>query len=267
MNGYQLRDTVCALGFITQLDDEDSFFHAANLALSRLRTLIPLRKTVKICSFHPRPAEYRKSGESFTIHSPRGIGFYFEYTGSLTVSYTHGTDAFKEELSEKSGKYTAKACAFAGCDSLTLSFSGENAHSVLNACIYDRLSEQGKPELYSELYSYDMRNEDGFLSVLNVEGGDYTLRGSRVLIPRGESTAYTVEYSYAPPPLSYDTMNDELGIDPCLSEAAALLVAYYVWLDDDVAKAEKYRAEYDISVREILKRRQTDTPRAVNNGW
>ena len=115
--------------------------------------------------------------------------------------------------------------------------------------------------------TYDMRNEAGFLSVLRVEGGDYSLHGSEIWIPIGEEQEYSVEYSYRPEPLSFDNMNEELGIDPCLSEAAALLTSYYVWMDDDSGKAENYRAEYDIAVREIMKRRQVEVSKILGNRW
>ena len=267
MNGYQLKDTVCALGFMSEPQDETAFFHAANLALSRLRTLIPLRRTARIRSFAPKPSVYRDSGDNFTLHSPRGICFYFEYVGSLTFTWSHGNEVFKEELVNDSPKYAVISRVFSSQAPITLGFSGESAHCVVNACIYDVLSVCGRAERYSEYFSYDMKNEDGFLSVLRVDGGEYSLHGAELRIPLGEDKEYSVEYSYRPEPLSYDNLGDELGIDPCLSEAAALLTAYYVWMDDDAAKAENYRAEYDIAVREIMKRRQVEASRLTTNGW
>ena len=267
MNGYQLRDTVCALGFMSEPQDDTAFFHAANLALSRLRTLIPLRKTVRFRSFAPKPSAYREVGESFKISSPRGICFYFEYVGSLTFSWSHGGEVFKEELVNDSPKYAVISRVFDSQAPLTLEFGGYGAHCVINACIYDLLSVRGRAERYSEYFSYDMKNEEGFLSVLRVDGGEYSLHGSEIRVPTGDGNEYTVEYSYRPEPLSYDNMNAELGIDPCLSEAAALLTSYYVWLDDDSGKAENYRAEYDIAVREILKRRQVEFSKTLSNAW
>ena len=267
MNGYQLKDTVCALGFMSEPQDEQAFFHAANLALSRLRTLIPLRRTVRFRSFAPVPSVYRELGENFSIRSEHGICFYFEYVGSLTLSWSHGGEVFKEELVNDSMKYAVISRVFDTQAPLTLEFSGADAHRVANACIYDVLSVRGRAERYSNHFSYDMKNEEGFLSVLRVDGGECSLHGSVIRVPLGEEREYAVEYSYRPEPLSYDNMNAELGIDPCLTEAAALLTSYYVWLDDDSGKAENYRAEYDIAVREILKRRQVDFSKTVGNGW
>lgn len=267
MNGYDLMSTVCALGFTSEPADETAFFHAANLALSRLRTLIPLRRTVRISATAPKPSMYRERGENFTLHSPRGICYCFEYVGSLTLTVTHGSEVFKEELVNKTAKYAVISRVFEKNAPLTLELSGDGAHQVINACIYDRLSVSGNAERYSEYVSYDMRNEEGFLAVLRVEGGEYSLHGSEIRFPIREAGEYTVEYSYRPLPLSPDSMGEKLGIDPSLSEAAALLVAYYVWMDDDAAKAENYRAEYDIAVREILKRRQAEASRPLSNGW
>ena len=267
MNGYELKDTVCALGFTSEPSDETAFFHAANLALSRLRTLIPLRKTVKICALAPKPSMYRERGECFTLHSPHGICYYFVYIGSLTLTVTHGSDVFKEELVNETAKYAVISRVFDSSAPLSLEFAGDGIHQVVNACIYDRLSVSGKAERYSDHFSYDMSGEEGFLSVLRVDGGEYTLHGSEIRFPVSDGAEYTVEYSYRPLPLSQDNMGEELGIDPCLSEAAALLVAYYVWMDDDAGKAENYRAEFDIAVREIMKRRQVEIARPRSNGW
>lgn len=267
MNGYELRDTVCALGFTSEPTDETAFYHAANLALSRLRTLIPLRRTVRLCAFAPKPSMYRDSGERFELQSPRGICYCFEYIGSLTLTVTRGSDVFKEELVNETSKYAVISRVFDASAPLTVGFSGDGYHRVVNACIYDRLFVSGRAERYSEYVSYDMRNEEGFLSVLRVDGGEYSLHGSEIRFPAGEMREYSVEYSYRPSPLSPDTMGEKLGIDPSLSEAAALLVAYYVWMDDDAEKAENYRAEYDIAVREILKRRQFEVGQPARNGW
>lgn len=267
MTGYELRDTVCALGFTSELSDESAFFHAANLALSRLRTLIPLRRTVKISAFAPSPSIYRESGKCFMLSSPRGICYCFEYIGALTLKVTHGGEYFEEKLVNGSAKYAVISRVFDACAPLTVEFSGDEFHRVINACIYDRLSEVGKAERYSEYVSYDMRNEEGFLSVLRVEGGEYALHGSEIRFPIGETREYAVEYSYRPIPLSLDNMGEELGIDPALSEAAALLTAYYVWMDDDAGKAENYREEYDIAIRDIMKRRQVESSSLIGNGW
>ena len=267
MNGYQLRDTVCALGFMSEPQDDTAFFHAANLALSRLRTLIPLRRTVRLRNFAPAPSVFRERGDNFKISSPFGICFYFEFVGTLTFSWSRGDEVFKEELVNDSPKHAVISRVFDSQAPTSLEFSGENAHCVVNACIYDTLSVRGRAERYSDHFSYDMKKEEGFLSVLRAEGGEYSLHGSEIRFPLGEEREYSVEYSYRPEPLSYDNMNEELGIDPSLSEAAALLTSYYVWMDDDVAKAENYRAEYDIAVREILKRRQPEAAKRVGNGW
>ena len=104
------------------------------------------------------------------------------------------------------------------------------------------------------------------MGVLSVSGGEYTLHGSELRIPRSSDAEYTVEYSYRPEPLSYDNLGESLGVDPCLYEAAALLTAYYVWLDDDAQKAKNYRAEYDAAIKEILKRRQVEVSGVVTNG-
>ena len=68
-------------------------------------------------------------------------------------------------------------------------------------------------------------------------------------------------------PLSLDTLGSELPIDPALSEAAVLLTAYYVWLEDDQAKAAAYRNEYDYAVAQIMRRRKVEHTEITTNNW
>lgn len=256
------------MGFNSELADEQTFFHAANLAFSRLRTLIPLRKTVDLSFFSHEPVCYRKQGESFNISSPEGISFYFEYIGSVTVTYRHGSDVFKEKLVNPSAAAAVKKRAFDTAAPLTVEFSGDGFHKVANACIYGELSSSGEAECYSDIFSYDMSLQDGFLSVLRADTAEYSMNGTVISFPkRGNSFECSVEYSYCPEPLSEDTMNAELGIDPCLGEAAVLLTAYYILMDDDAQKSENYRREYEYSVKEILKRRHRESEPVLTNAW
>lgn len=213
------------------------------------------------------PSAYRECGEHFTLYSPCGIGFCFEFTGSVTLRYTHGSDTFQEELVNTSPRYKSFSISFSEKAPLTLDISGEAAHCAVNACIYDTLTAKGDVPIFSEYFSYDMAEEDGFMGVLSVTGGEYSLHGSEIRIPIRSDSEYSVEYSYRPEPLSYDNLGERLGIDPCLYEAAALLTAYYVWLDDDAQKAMNYRTEYDVAVKEILKRRQVEIAKVSTNGW
>lgn len=68
-------------------------------------------------------------------------------------------------------------------------------------------------------------------------------------------------------PLSYDTLGEELPIDEALSEAAVLLTAYYVWMEDGQDKAAAYRAEYDYAVAQIMRRRKVEHTEITTNNW
>ena len=112
---------------------------------------------------------------------------------------------------------------------------------------------------------YELRDQVtalGFNSGLPDENGFYhaanlAMMRLRTLIPIDDKNV----------PLSEDTLADELPIDQCLSEAAVLLTAYYVWLEEDAAKAAAYRGEYDYAVSQIMHRRKVEHTEIITNNW
>ena len=101
-------------------------------------------------------------------------------------------------------------------------------------------------------FNSELPDEEGFFQAANL-----AMMRLRTLIP--------VEGKIVP--LSYDTLGDTLPIDDQLDEAAVLLTAYYVWLEDDVSKAAAYRSEYDYAVSQIMHRRKVEHTEITTNNW
>lgn len=125
-------------------------------------------------------------------------------------------------------------------------------------------------EVYDGLGVIDMSKkslEGEFIGVKAIHGTDrYTVRNHLLYLPVSDNS-YTVEYIYRPEPLSEDNMGDPLGVDASLDEAAALMTAYYVWMEDDADKAEAYRKEAEYAIAHILQHRQISSSRVVTNNW
>lgn len=102
-------------------------------------------------------------------------------------------------------------------------------------------------------FTSELPDDEGFIQSANL-----AMLRLRTLIPTGDES---------PKPISYDTLNEQLPIAPELSEAAVLLVAYYVWLEDDAQKAAAYRAEYDYAVAQIMRRRKVEHTEITTNNW
>lgn len=90
--------------------------------------------------------------------------------------------------------------------------------------------------------SYDRFNdfeiEEGHIIVM-----DASLKGK-----------YTVFYRLAPTKLTVDSTDEqELDVNLKAEHLLPLLVSYYVWLDDDVTKAQEYKANYEMGKAELSK--------------
>ncbi len=73
MNGYELKKTVCALGFNSALPNDESFFDAANLAQLRLNAILPRKETVELGAVPSLSADRRAVGkELFDGQSTHG---------------------------------------------------------------------------------------------------------------------------------------------------------------------------------------------------
>ena len=80
------------------------------------------------------------------------------------------------------------------------------------------------------------------------------LHGAKLRLPIAESGTYEVIYEKAPSRFKNEKDDDEdLPLDGDLCELVPLLVASYVWLDDEPDKAQHYGALYRTAKAEIRK--------------
>lgn len=98
-------------------------------------------------------------------------------------------------------------------------------------------------------------SDEGFYNAANL-----VLRRMRTLIPLKNPPDEI-------PMLSVDTLGEQLYMDPCLDEAAILLTAYYVLMEDDTDKAGAYRSEYDVAIAQIMHRRHLVEEKVATNNW
>ena len=123
---------------------------------------------------------------------------------------------------------------------------------------------------------YDMREltrEDGEVTFLSfadtpVRTEDYEAfdrfqleDGHILVLDRSLSGDFSVFYKRTPKRVTTGTPDSELlDVDARMEAALPHLVAYYVWMDDDERKAQRYRNEFDELKAEVLA--ETQRPRA-----
>lgn len=85
---------------------------------------------------------------------------------------------------------------------------------------------------------------------------NYTLEQNKIIsMDASLIGTFSFYYTQAIPHITTSTPDDyELPIDPEVEPLLPLLVAYYVWLDDDERKAVMYYNQFDSMKNEILER-------------
>lgn len=267
MTGTELKSAVCSLGFTSSLPDDTSFFDAANLAILRLRTISPRRKTVTVLNSSAEPSDYKSEGRKFTLYSENGICCSFSYVGSIKLICKHNEMTITESFVNTSTVAKLVSRTFNARGKLSVSFEVNGNGRITDAAIFDHLDALGNAEVYRPYFETDMSDISDFSAIYRVEGGRYQLKGNVILIPRECRERYTVEYCCTPSRLTLDNTESEIDVDRWLCELLPLLTSYYVWMDDDPTKAQLYRDEYDKALARILKMHQGDNDFVEGNGW
>ncbi|MCB6992439.1 hypothetical protein LI177_02935 [bacterium 210820-DFI.6.37] len=83
---------------------------------------------------------------------------------------------------------------------------------------------------------------------------DFDIEEGHIVVMDGSCVGnFSVFYKRIPSRVSENTTDDtELDVDARIEPALPLLVAHYVWLDDDERKATQYYNEYDALKTDIL---------------
>lgn len=304
MNVAELYKQVAQLGFEDSLEDSDRFYFAANRALlqvCKVRPAIghclinhkPLMNLVKESTFSP----VEKIGD-LTFEAIDAKAYFFEADGNGVVYlelYVPETDAWRvfgsvelrsnQTFAAYKG-FIKKEGAFVN-GRIRLRFTGEYLYSVKNVALYEHLYSGDAADIpaYEAYTRYKVKNlvadfmafccppikETGENTILNQE---YEQEGdSTILLPYDKRGVYKVLYERRPKAIENTgaTTNDiqEIDLDDELCSLMPILIAAYVWIDDEPQKSEYYLSLYRERVSEIVMCRKETAPVAIKNvnGW
>lgn len=165
-----------------------------------------------------------------------------------------------------------------------IKFEGECLYSIRNLAMYHTITSSDPERLvpYTQHIPYDFTklvpDFDHFktppLIILDnrmVSNGQYAILGGNILLlPISNPGAYTVEY-LCKPMLIDANMSDKtaIGLDDDLCALLPLLIASYIWLDDEPEKAQYYYNMYTQRAAEVTLATRGDTqlPFMSVNGW
>lgn len=303
MKVHELYASVAQLGFADSLEDIPAFFSAANRALLQINALRPLTAIADI--YHRRPENliqganhniYEYTGEDviFTASAP-AKAYYFEVLGegecrveAYNISSSNWDVIKRIGFSEKT--FTGKRGFIKRDDEFTtdevrLRFMGDYAFQVKNAALWGVVysSDPDNAPAFEQYARYDLHSIDpNFIELCDnpiitpftrLTDDYYFENNSVLLLPANEAREIKIKYKKSPPLLVYGDSPEqditEIQLDPELAQLLPLLVAAYIWVDENDGKAQYYLDLYYRRAAEIeAKHRSREGAKYENvTGW
>ena len=304
MNVAELYLQTAQLGFETTLEDSDRFYFAANRALLQV---CKVRPAIRHCLINHKPLANLIRQDTFspiekiediTYEAEGAKAYYFEADGNGVLyleEYITDTGEWRifGEIPLQSKQifvpyrgFIKKQGAFVS-GRIRLRFAGEYLYSVKNVTLYQYLygGEVADIPAYEAYTRYDVKKlvsdfmalcsppirEEEENTLLNQ---NYEQEGdSIILLPYDKRGVYKVLYEHRPTAIENTgaTTEDtqELDLDDELCSLMPILVAAYVWIEDEPEKSEYYMSLYRERVQEIVLSHKDTSPVLIKNvnGW
>ena len=297
----ELYEQVAQLGFETSLEDNYSFYNSANRALLQINAIRPITCTHAINHtpfknlISGNTFEHQMKTEDLTFEAQKARSFYFETDGN-GIAYI---EMFDEEnskwqmINEISWSSIGKFQAHRGfikhdgkfIDSLVrIRFTGDYVYCVKNVAMYQFIYSDVEAHIpaYEPFTEYDMNllvdDFFGFCEppvTYNEEAiDDYKIEfRSKIFLPYEKNGIYKIIYKHKPNEIIVNAEPNEdeatIDLDEELASLMPLLVAVYIWTDDEPEKSQYYLSLYRERAMEIQSRHKDIRPIIVSdtNGW
>lgn len=280
MTYNELKAQVASLGFERTVADDDSLLRATERALSIIHLDIPVTRKARIYVRAPRLTKvyktiyhnggegevYELSGDAFSFR-PHGDGEYTlsDENATTRVKFYAGNGVVKGRISGRAKitftgdtdyVITSLAC-FAGGFDISLSTVDEHKEfreiSISDA-IGDFASLAEKPAYVNDGTAVDKYTKGP------------TVSGDILYVPFEFCGA--IDISYHPMPKSPARNSASLDLPMGTEQLFPLLVASFIWLDDDAGKAQYYMALYRDGINRLSRVTPTEkSEKYVTNGW
>lgn len=288
----ELYNAVALLGFENEIDEEETFYPALNTALHDVKRIVPTRRKTLLAHYPPDTllVDTEKTLYSGGVLSYKAEGakaYYIEISGKGTINFSDVSGERIKGVSdvdfEKVYGYQTKRGFCRKIDGtfpseLCITINAKTLCKVKAIAIYgdmasDSVDDIPAPDKYTV---YNLENIIPDLSMLSArprwEGGntltDFFLEGNMLSVPREYKG--DIELIYTPKIESY-TVNDkdeDIDLPDEYIGALKLLIASYVWLDDNASRAQYYKGLYNEEIALISAKHRDLNPikyESVNN--
>ncbi len=304
MRVSELYNQVAQLGFEDSLENDDRFYYAANRALlqvSSIRPAVsayvinhkPMVNLVKENTFSPI-----ERSDDLCFEAADAKAYYFEADGNGTLYIERmgsasdswviiGTQEFSSARRFIPHKGFIKNDGAFTTGRVRLRFVGEFLYSVKNVAMYQHTYSNSEADIppYEPYTRYDIGalvpdflslnsppiSEDENYERLNQ---NYDVEGGRViLLPYSSEGCFKVLYRRKPAEIINTGLASEdetvIDLDEELCTLLPILIASYVWVEDEPSMAEYYLSLYRERAMDIERRISNATPVTIRNtnGW
>ena len=277
MTYKELCEEVAALGFESGVDNESAVLTATRRALRIIFTERPSYKTLEIFKNAQTPSvelkEFSHKGSECDTVAFDSLAYSFKTSGI-------GRYRITDERGERSFDFSKDQTAHRGFlyGEGKIEFLGDYSYSVYDFALFDEIYGSSEDDIpfISGYREYDMKDyTDDFTSFTssptdsdgNAISGAF-VRGTKIYVPDAYSGKIRIVYKRAPKDVNKNSDDEILLPDGC-EHLLPLLVAAYVWLDDDADKAQYYMTLYRESMSSLkyYDRTQINTEYRDVNGW
>lgn len=275
MTYNELKSQVIRLGFDETVDDEELLAAAAGRALSLMFLDIPRLATARICVTAPVLTKVYK-----TVKHRGGQTEELELMGSAFSFLPHGEGAYTLIDGDEVGRVEFNGdCGYVKgkieSGLATLRFEGDGDFTVTTLATFDGVyaTEDVIPE-YTTHKLIDLATRLGDYRTLASpprypEGGTVTEAepfGESLRLPFSFAGEIIIDYYRTPRRI--ERGNAILDLPSGAEELMPLLVASFLWLDDEPEKAQYYMALYRDAAAGFTRAARHESKRKyVTNGW
>jgi hypothetical protein len=272
-----IKNDVAALGFESEINIDNAFIGATNRALYQIFTEKPSERVMRIHPNIPSPVLFRKeiSSRTATGREIKALGKAFAFR-----SFGQGSVEIVDELGKRVISFEKENELVRGFIKGEASFCFVDGfcYTVYDFSIYSELTSDKIDDVvpYSQTVFFDPKKYDerfiGFSSYPYDDEGrliEKTVIDSRGLgIKLPFSNAININYRVRPSTVSADLTDTEIDIPTGCEHLLALLVAHYIWLDDDFNKANHYLSLYRDGMNAVkYYSKDHKSARYYTNGW
>lgn len=294
MRVHELYDQVAGLGFEKSLEDEGWFYQAANRALLQVNFLRPAVGSYVI---NHKPMKNLVEGgfspiersEDLIYEATNAKAYYFQADGIGTL-YIERLDENSDnwilvEVVELTG--TRRFSSYSGfikdgtsyvSETVRLRFTGEHLYSVKCVALYAHTYSNDVTDIpaYEAYTRYDLSNlADDFITLATPPitedeeyerlSGDYDVEGGKIiLLPYNVTGCFKVLYHRRPNALINNGagQDDEsiIDLDEELCSLLPVLIASYIYLEDEPDRSQYYNKLYQARAAEIVSRERNYAP-------